>query len=281
MRLPWCLLVVLACGAEPTPGSGTDTESSAASDSDASGVSDPDSDSESDSGPATDSDSSTGSVSDSGSDADTSGSGATSESDSGGDAGPVELYRGPVDGGSVPGWDPDNPQPLVMMGRQGDEWVATLARIAADGSLSDNTAEEIIVWGFAIDPPELYDGPVTEGSIDGWDPDDPPPLVMMGQQGDEWVATLASIQPDGTLGDNVAERIIVWGWSPADPGVPSLRYEGPVGGGSLDGWDADNPDPLVMLGTPGLDIWLATLIRIAADGSLSDNFAASVKIWGW
>jgi hypothetical protein len=205
---------------------------------------------------------------------------STGESDTQGGVGPVELYRGPVDG-TVPGWTHDDPRPLVMMGRQADEWVATLARIDASGALSQNTAEEIIVWGFAVDPPVVYDGPVG-GTLDGWSPGAPEPVVAMGyrESDDSWFATLLSIAPDGSIGDNVADRIVVWGWSGAEPSAPMLAYTGAVGG-QLDAWNARAPDPIVALGTPGFEVWLATLVRIAPDGTLSDNTATEIRIWRW
>jgi hypothetical protein len=88
------------------------------------------------------------------------------------------------------------------------------------------------------------------------------------------------IAVDGHL-DNVADRIIVWGWSGLELGAPVLRYEGPVASGMLRGWSSADPDPLVMLGTPGLGLWFATLARIAPDGTLSDNVTTDLRIWGW
>jgi hypothetical protein len=204
--------------------------------------------------------------------------------DTGAGAGPIELYRGPVVGGSVPGWNPDDPRPLVLLGRQGTDWIATLARIAdADGSLSDNVAEEIVVWGWAAPPPLLYDGPVVGGAIPGWSADDPMPVVMLGRLDLDasWVATLASIAPDGSLGENIADRIVVWGWPAGTVGAPTLRYGGPVDAGAvLRGWDPDAPAPLVLLGRLG-ETWQSTLARVGADGTLSDNFAEELRVWGW
>jgi hypothetical protein len=197
--------------------------------------------------------------------------------------GPVELYRGDVIGGEIPGWDPDDPRPLVLLGRQGADWIATLARIGDDGALSDNIAEEIIVWGWDAAPPLLYDGPLVGGTIPNWSADDPTPVVMLGrlELDASWVATLASISPEGALGDNFADRILVWGWPPATPASPELRYVGPIDETAvLRGWDPDAPAPLVLLGRLG-ETWQSTLVRIAADGRLSDNIAEELRVWGW
>ena len=278
-------ILLAGCGSSVSPGGSEGGTTAAAEDDEGEGESRDDDDSDDDgttSGPG-------GSEAEASSDGPidtTTGLGTTSEdptdaSDTAGGTGPTELYRGPVVGGSIPGWDPDAPRPLVMLGRDADDWVATLARIGPDGALSDNVTEEIIVWGFAADPPLLYEGPVADGSIDGWDPASPSPMVMMGRQGVDWVATLATIEPDGAIGDNFAEEIKVWGWTGVEPSAPTLRYEGPVAGGTLDGWDASAPEPLVVLGTPGFDLWVTTLVRIADDGALSDNVAMSLRAWGW
>ena len=209
----------------------------------------------------------------------------TDATDTAGELGPVELYRGPVDGGSLPGWDPDVPRPLVMLGRQGQDWIATLAAIDETGALFDNVAEEIIVWGWDDTPPLLYDGPVIGGAIPDWSVDDPFPVVMLAQQTGttSWATTLALIGPDGVLDQNLAERIVVWGWPTATPGAPTSRYAGPVDAGAvLRGWNPDAPEPLVMLGRfPGEDMWVATLARIAPDGTLSDNVTTELRVWGW
>ena len=89
-------------------------------------------------------------------------------------AGPIVLYEGPVVGGTIPGWDPDDPRPLIMLGQLLDQWIVTLARIDADGSLSDNTAQQLIVWGWQQEPPRLYDGPVVGGSLSLKAPPFPP-----------------------------------------------------------------------------------------------------------
>lgn len=196
---------------------------------------------------------------------------------------PVELYRGPVLGGVVPNWDPRAPRPLLMMGRLGTNWVATLAMIGPDGSLSSNAAEEIVVWGWDVAPPQLYDGDVG-GSLPGWSAESPYPVVLVGSlsANGSWTTTLSSIDAAGTLGDNVADRLIVWGWDGPVPGAPTTLYDGPIVGGSLDGWDDSNPVPLVMLARlPASDVWQATLASIAPDGTLSENLAEHILVWGW
>jgi len=212
--------------------------------------------------------------------------GAEGDSDDTGVAGgPIELYRGPVVGGSVPGWDPDDPRPLVISGRQGADWIATLARIDDDGMLSDNVAEELIVWGWDTTPPQLYDGPVIGGAIPGWSADAPIPVVMFGRMelDGSWVATLASIAPDGSLGDNLADRIVVWGWPAGTLAAPTLQYEGPVDASAvLPAWDPDAPVPLVMLGRLArTTTWQSTLARIGPGGELSENLATELRVWGW
>lgn len=194
------------------------------------------------------------------------------------------LYEGAVVGGVVPGWDPDAPRPLIMLGSLLDQWIVTLARIDTDGSLSDNTAQQIIVWGWEQEPPLLYDGPVVGGAIPSWSASDPTPVVMMGydQTDGSWVSTLASIAADGSLGDNVADRIIVWGWSDAALGAPDPRYSGPIAGGVLPGWDPGAPDPLVMLARfAGADTWQSTLVSIGPGGELRGNVADELLVWGW
>lgn len=202
----------------------------------------------------------------------------------GGAGGPVELYRGPVGDAVVPGWDPEAPRPLVMMGRQGQTWSATLAQIGADGSLSQNLAEEIVVWGWEVPPPVLFDGQVG-GSIAGWSADAPRPVVMLGYSEAQhvWWSTLASIGPGGELGDNVSDRLVVWGWTPADLGAPHEIYAGPLDASAvIPGWSSSDPDPLVMLGRlTGVDTWQATLASIDADGVLGDNLAEELVVWGW
>jgi hypothetical protein len=197
---------------------------------------------------------------------------------------PIVLYEGPVVGGVVPGWDPDAPRPLIMLGQLLDQWIVTLARIDGDGSLSDNVAQQIIVWGWEQAPPLLYDGPVIGGAIPSWSADDPTPVVMMGYDAANatWVATLASIAADGSLGDNVSDRIIVWGWSDAALGAPDLRYSGPIAGGELPGWNPGAPEPLVMLARfSGEATWQSTLVSIGPGGELRGNVADELMAWGW
>ncbi len=197
--------------------------------------------------------------------------------------GPTQLYRGPVAGGIVPGWDPEAPRPLLMMGRLGESWQTTLARIGDDGSLSENAAQEIIVWGWEVEPPQLYDGPLG-GTLPSWSAATPYPIVLIGERTSDgaWLTTLASIDEAGTLGGTVVNRLIVWGWASAEPAAPSVVYDGPVAGGSLPGWNPDDPVPLVMLARPsGTMDWWATLSSIAADGSLGDNVAEQIVVWGW
>ena len=202
----------------------------------------------------------------------------------GGGLGPIELYRGPVTGGSVPGWDPDNPRPLLMMGRLGNDWVATLARLGDDGALSDNAAEEIIVWGFETAPPLLYDGPVG-GTLDAWDASDPTPLVMLGfrESDGAWWSTLSTIGPDGATGTNAADRIIVWGWPDGDPTRPAIAYAGPLDANAVvSGWDENNPEPLVLMGTfTGTGIWQSTLASVSPSGELTENLANEIRVWSW
>lgn len=289
-RLLVPVLVVLACAGESTPaGTGPGTISGA-TDVDASSAS------ASEGGASTGSDGAT--EDDDG--ADTTSSAATTNApttegpstdtvddatDTAGVPGPVELYRGPVVGGGLPGWDPEAPRPLVLLGRQGDDWVATLAGIDENGGLFDNAAEEIVVWGWDDAPPLLYDGPVIGGAIPGWDPSDPFPVVMLAQLNGatSWYATLAQIGADGSLDQNAAERIIVWGWPDTPAGAPTPLYAGPVDGNAmLPGWDPDVPEPLVMLGKlPIIELWVSTLARISPDGTLSDNASTELRVWGW
>lgn len=214
-------------------------------------------------------------------------SGDTNDVDPGttgaGVGGPIELYRGPVQGGNLPGWDPDAPRPLLMLGGLAGMWVTTLARIGDDGALSDNVTTELVVWGWEQAPPLLYDGPVAGGALPGWSADGPIPVVMLGRTEAEssWVATLASIGPDGALGDNLADRIVVWGWPDGTPGAPAQAYDGPVGG-MLPGWDPDQPRPLVMLARfADADTWQSTLATIAGDGTLGGNVADELRVWDW
>lgn len=137
----------------------------------------------------------------------------TSGADSGGGGGGDSLYGGPV-GGALPGWDSDAPIPLVMLGRQtgSQDWLMTLASIAEDGTIGDNVADRIIIWGWPSGgPSERYDGPVdASAALSSWDP--PEPLVMGGALGTLWFATLARIDADGSLHENVSNRLLVWGF---------------------------------------------------------------------
>lgn len=196
---------------------------------------------------------------------------------------PVQLYRGSVAAASIPGWDPGDPRPLLMMGRLGETWVSTLARIGDDGTLSENLAEEIVVWGWDIEPPQLYDG-VVGGVLTPWSSADPYPVVLVGHRDVDgaWVTTLSSIDAAGTLGDNAADRLVVWGWSAPSPAAPSTLYDGPVVGGTVPGWNPEDPAPLVMLGRlPASDTWQATLASIEPDGALGMNVAEQIIVWGW
>lgn len=220
---------------------------------------------------------------DTGTGPDTSGTNGTNDT-SVGNAGPTVLYEGPVAGGTVPGWNPDDPRALIMLGRLANTWVVTLARIDADGNLSDNTAQTLTVWGWDDEPPVLYDGPVVGGAIPGWSSNEPIPVVMAGylEADGTWATTLASIGADGSLGDNLADRIIVWGWSGGTPGAPSVRYSGPIAGGQLDGWDPDAPEPMAMLARfSGQDTWQSTLVSIGPMGELRGNIADELMAWGW
>jgi hypothetical protein len=126
-------------------------------------------------------------------------------------------------------------------------------------------------------PQLLYDGPVG-GKLPGWDPAAPIPLVALGEvaAGTFWM-TLLSIADDGTLGDNLSPRVLVWGWpSAADA---AQVYDGPVGG-TLPAWSATAPAPLVALaGTSAGGPWTMTLLHVADDGALSQNVAERVLVW--
>jgi len=124
---------------------------------------------------------------------------------------PDLIFDGPV-GGRLPSWDPAAPLPLVMMGCQGTDWVLALARIAPDGTLSDVIVDRLLVWTWSSGGPGvLYSGPI-DGAVIPWNAASPEPLVMGGALGGSWFATLARIDEDGSLADNLAETITVWGW---------------------------------------------------------------------
>jgi hypothetical protein len=126
----------------------------------------------------------------------------------------------------------------------------------------------------------LYDGPVG-GQLADWNSASPYPLVALGKAGSDWYLTLLDIAADGTLGNNVAERVVVWGWPPGTAGAPSLLYDGPVGG-TLSGWDAAVPLPLVGLAGPAApSTWQMTLLLVHPEGTLTDNVAERVVLWGW
>jgi hypothetical protein len=208
--------------------------------------------------------------------------GSSDGSDDAGDAstsGPAPLWDGPVSG-PLPGWDPSVPIPLVAIGQPSgsSSWYATLVRIAADGTLSENLAERILIFGFDDDPPALiYDGPVG-GQLPNWNSAAPIPLVMMGriESQDAWTLALAEIASDGTTSGIVVDRLVVWGWR---TGGPTLLYQGPVPG-TLPGWDAALPSRLVMGGALN-GSWYVTLARVDADGTLAENLSETLTVWGW
>lgn len=222
------------------------------------------------------------------------GSGAASTGGSGGSgnsgggspsSGAQLLYDGPV-GGQLAGWDHAAPWPMVAMGQSSDTWLLTLLDVAPDGTLGNNVANRVVVWGWPPGtvgaPATLYDGPVG-GVLPGWDSDGPIPLVAMGGPASPatWQMTLLQLESDGTLTANVAERVVLWGWASADPGAPSIRYDGAVGG-QLAGWSSGTPEPLVAGGeATALDSWWMTLCSLGPDGTIGDNLSNRIVLWGW
>jgi hypothetical protein len=148
-----------------------------------------------------------------------------------------------------------------------------------------NVSTEIVVWGFATEPPRLYEGAFVGGTIPGWSADDPTPVIMIGRAtgDDTWIATLAAIGPGGELMETLVDEVIVWGWPAGTPGAPASLYDGPVDGtGAVPGWDADAPRPLVMAGRgDASDVWRSTLASVAQNGVLGDNVSAQLVVWGW
>ncbi len=63
---------------------------------------------------------------------------------------PSVRYQGLVGGSEVPGWDPMNFRPVLMMTRDpgGDEWGSFLVRINDQGEIMDNIPNEALVWGW-------------------------------------------------------------------------------------------------------------------------------------
>ncbi len=88
------------------------------------------------------------------------------------------------------------------------------------------------------------------------------------------------VLPDGSLTENVAERIIVWGWDAIASGAPELRYDGPLGG-KIPDWDAASPEPFVSGGDSALIDWWMTTFRIAPDGTTSGIIVDRLVVWGW
>jgi len=124
---------------------------------------------------------------------------------------PELVYDGTV-GGRMTGWDPLDPIPIAMMGRVGNDWTMALARISSDGTLSDVIVDRLVVWAWRSGRPNVrYSGP-PGGMLSGWNAASPQPLVLGGKLGADWFVTLARIDEDGTIAENVAESLIVWGW---------------------------------------------------------------------
>ncbi|GAC1600543.1 MAG: hypothetical protein NVS3B20_21710 [Polyangiales bacterium] len=132
---------------------------------------------------------------------------------------PNPLYDGPLDSKArVPAWNDADPRPLLAMGRisASGDWVATLLQIGADGSMSNNAAERLIVYGFGASPPmKLYDGPASTARLPAWSSDAPRPFITVGRTasvGPTWQMTLGTVAKDGALTDVFVERLRVWGW---------------------------------------------------------------------
>ena len=68
-------------------------------------------------------------------------------------------------------------------------------------------------WGWRSGGPRLeYSGPVDAATIGGRNADSPSPLVMGGALGADWFVTLARIDADGSLAENLAGTIYVRRW---------------------------------------------------------------------
>jgi hypothetical protein len=203
--------------------------------------------------------------------------------------GPQALYAGAMASAVVPGWSDSAPRPLVVLAQQSasTDWVVSMARIHADGSVSDIIADQLRVWGWsASDPcaPELlYSGAMASADIPGWNAAAPWPLIVLAQQSasTDWVVSMGTIQSDGTVTNIIADQVRVWGWT---GGVcpPDELYNGAMSTAAVPGWSASAPGPLIVLSAQEpVSIWNVSMARIHANGALDDILVDRVRIWGW
>jgi hypothetical protein len=65
--------------------------------------------------------------------------------------GPSLIYSGPRDAGAVvPGWDPDNPRPLIVFSRYSAEpvWHVSMAEVSEAGVVGGMVTDELRFWGW-------------------------------------------------------------------------------------------------------------------------------------
>jgi hypothetical protein len=93
-----------------------------------------------------------------------------------------------------------------------------MARILADGTVTDIIAQDVKIWGWApADPcaPDLqYDGAMSSAVVPGWSAAAPRPLIVEANQSiaTDWFVSMARIHADGSVSDILADTVKVWGW---------------------------------------------------------------------
>ncbi|MCA9637414.1 MAG: hypothetical protein KC420_15415 [Myxococcales bacterium] len=209
------------------------------------------------------------------------------ETSGGGGSGPILLFDGAPGEAVIPGWDPENPRPLMadQLGF-GDAWAGASLLIHPDGTVTGFT-ERIVIWGFE-DLPLHYDGPHFGGDFPSWDPETPPPVVAMGTgptlSGD-WMLMTPGVWVD-TDGGFVApgskvERVVIWSFDGVDA-PPSLDYVGPWDGSYvIPGWDHAKPSPLIVwVDTPVQGQWQQGPLAVFSDGTTNTSMN-TIQVYGW
>jgi hypothetical protein len=203
----------------------------------------------------------------------------TGGGDSGsGPTGLALLYKGPVAGAVVPAWSAADPRPLVVEARTGSTWWVSVARIDAAGAVSDIVADELAIWGWSSNAPDvLASGPLATTRVPGWSSASPRPLVLGARSAGDWVVAVAQVAPDGALSQLVVDDVTVWGWPVASQ--PEREYAGPLATAQLVPWNATEPRPVIVLANQSQPAWFVSMIGIEADGSAGGIVADSVELY--
>src|SRR5579859_650083 len=200
-----------------------------------------------------------------------------------GSGAPALVYDGPP-GGTIPGWNPAAPVPLVLYGTQnaGNAYF-TSAHVESNGAIDGIVVDHVTAWAWSGGGPSLlYHGPLAGAVVPGWNAASPRPLLCYSRQNGVAGGTAVAsglIHADGTMGNIVADEIWIWGWN---SGAPGLRFQGVLGSALIPSWTPATPFP-VLFGVRYQGDWYDPPLaaQVLPNGALTNLVTDQVLIWGF